>query len=193
MPQNRQRTTLKLNGLIPLKDKDQQFPEDYIQDMDYLDGKLGDLINDLVKNVPSLFYGVSNLALVSGTQISIPEVKGFVFDEKGILRPVYRAVIPNYTPDISAGDGTYYVKYKYAESDYGSQRQKVLVSETYYWETIDALDLFVDQSVPTLDTELCVGSFMVVSGNIISVDVGSRSPVSYFNFGNISIEARYRD
>jgi len=189
MPKNRRRTTLKVDPItnIPLKDKDQFYPEDYIQDMDYLDGKLGDVLEDLLQEIPCIFQGTSSIVSAGGNKINIPEVKGFVKDSKGIVRPVYILPLNNYAPNFFDGDGTYYVKYKYIEEDYGAQRNKVFISDSYYWETIDSSQLVVDKVLPTgLQDVICLGSILVVGGNISSIGVTGRSKYATFNFANIA-------
>lgn len=180
--ENRRRTTLKVEGGIPLKNKDQFYPEDYIQDMYYHDGKRGDMLGDILATIPCLFGNVGNIVKLDDTHVSIPVVEGIVVDDKGINRPIKADAIPSYT--ITFDDGIYYVKYRYTEQDYGTERGKVYAQESYFWETIDSATLSITKDLPTIN-DICLGHIQVTGGIISGVGTLNRTAPAVFKFSNM--------
>lgn len=184
---NRERTTLLSTNNIPNKHRDQFFPEDYIKDMDYLDGKLGDLSEEIFESVPCIKSGTGVLTRTDNDTIDVTALYAWTY-EGTIVRPIYR-VGSSFDPDISAGDGIYFVKLIYSESETGTTRQKTYDASTYSPFTQDSSSYVIDQTAPT-STELCIGAFTVSGGNIVSVNLGvgsNKSPDAKFNTSNIKV------
>jgi hypothetical protein len=176
---NRIRTNLKRLLGVPVRDRDQYFPEDFDQDMDYLDGKRGDMWETILLACPSILKGTGIVSVISGTQISYTAAHGFARDAKGIIREMAIAASGTIAPSLS-GDGVYHIKASYAEADYGSQRLKVYAPASYYPHTQDSATIVISQSAPTAD-ELCLGGFVVNGGNITVADNAQRSTEAKFN------------
>lgn len=191
---NRERSTLlKGTNNVPKKDRDQYFPEDFIKDMNYHDGKRGDFWENFLDSVPSIRadMGVISLITLAGgginnTSIAISEIQGWVKDSDNITRPVFLPASTQ-TPDITHGNGNYFVKIGYIAKETSFERRKVYDAVDYKPFTQDDVSIVINKTAPTED-ELCLGAFAVVSGKITSIVTNTtfskRSKNAKFNYSN---------
>lgn len=184
--ENRIRTNLKRVSNVPVRDRDQYFPEDFDRDMDYQDGKRGDVIQTLLAAVPAILKNTGVISVIDSETIAFTEALGWFLDSKGIVRDIIIDAEAGIDPTITT-DGTYYVKANYVEADYGPQRLKVYDPTSYYPQTQDSWALTIDKTAPTAD-ELCLGSFIVNGGNITAADAVGRTPNARFSTTQIELE-----
>lgn len=188
---NRVRTTLKkdMSG-VPFKNKDQYYPEDFILDMDYQDGKRGDILKSILRSIPCLLRTTGEIELIDPTTLKLPAVYGIVEDADLVVRDVLMPAMEEYRPSLS-NEGLNYVVIDYECKEINTvaypTRAKVYAADTYAWANEDSFNILITNDPLAIVGKLCIGSFYVTGAAITSVGFNGRSPIAQFNMDAIQI------
>lgn len=174
---NRVRSTLKTENIsgidIPLKDRDQYYPEDFIVDMEYIDGKVGDLAELVFDEVPCIAEGEGFISSgAGGSVINIASFRGVIPDSNGAYRTVTFDGVSGYEAPTGI-DGEFYVFPVFAYSDHGSARAKRFEESSYYPYTVDSVEFMIGDT--PVEGDACLGSFVVQGGLIVTGTINERS------------------